>query len=199
MQPESTPAAPRTRRTRPSKADLRAFEAFHASHFRELAAYCMVNLRNWADAEEVADDALMTLWRNWRHLRSHDDRTLRAYAFQTVRHRLQRVAPRQRRQRQQTVPLGWGTDDLDDDPALVDATSRDDRPDVLDRRLARLLRAALGKLEPRQRAAVLRRYGDRHTLAEVADDLGTTEAEAGALMRRALRELRALLIGEPTA
>ena len=198
MQPESTTAAPRTRRSRPSKADLRAFEAFHASHFRELAAYCMVNLRNWADAEEVADDALMTLWRNWRHLHRHDDRTLRAYAFQTVRHRLLHVAPRQRRQRQQTVPLGWGADDLDNDPALVDATSRDDHPDALDRRLARLLHAALGKLEPQQRAALLRRYGDRHTLAEVADELGTTEAEAGALMRRALRELRALLIGEPT-
>jgi DNA-directed RNA polymerase specialized sigma24 family protein len=56
----------------------------------------------------------------------------------------------------------------------------------------------LGKLEPRQRAAVLRRYGDRHTLAEVADELGITEAEAGALTRRALRELRAHLIGEPS-
>jgi RNA polymerase sigma factor (sigma-70 family) len=198
MQPESTTAAPRNRRTRPSKADLQAFEAFSASHFRELAAYCMVNLRNWADAEEVADDALMTLWRNWSHLHSHDDRTLRAYAFQTVRHRLQRVAPRQRRQRQQTVPLGWGTDDLDNDPALVDPTSRDDHPETLDRRLARLLHAAVGKLEPDEQAAVLRRYADRRTVAEVADELGTTETATTTLIRRALRHLRQQLIGEPT-
>jgi hypothetical protein len=32
----------------------------------------------------------------------------------------------------------------------------------------------------------------------VADELGTTEAEANALMRHTLRELRTLLIGEPT-
>ena len=76
----------------------------------------MVNLRNWADAAEVADDALMTLWNNWR-LHSHDTRTLRAYAFQTVRHRLLRAVPRLRRERQLSAPLGWGTDDLDDDPA----------------------------------------------------------------------------------
>ena len=177
---------------------MRAFEAFHASHFRELAAYCMVNLRNWADAEEVADDALMTLWRNWRHLRSHDDRTLRAYAFQTVRHRLLRVAPRQRRQRQQTVPLGWGTDDLDNDPALVDAAGRE-QTDTLDRRLARLLHAALGKLQPDEQAAVLRRYADRRTVAEVADELGTSETATNTLIRRALRRLRHQLIGEPTA
>ena len=139
------------------------------------------------------------LWPNWAHLRAHDDRTLRAYAFQVACHRLLHVAPRQRRWRQQTVPLGWGADDLDDDPALVDPASRDDQPDALDRRLARLLHAALGKREPDQRAAVLRRYADRHTLAEVADEVGTTEAEASALMRRSLRELRALLIGAPTA
>ena len=69
---------------------------------------------------------------------------------------------------------------------LATLQRRDDQPDALDRRLARLLHAALGKLEPQQRAAVLRR-DDRHTLAEVADELGRTEAAAGALMRRTLR------------
>lgn len=198
MQPESTTGAPRRRRTRRPPAEARAFEAFGVGFFEPLTAYCMADLHDWGEAQQVANDALFVVWCNWSHLHGRDDRRLRAYAFQVVRHRLLRVAPRQRRQRQQTVPLGWGTDDLDDDPALIDPTSRDNRPDVLDRRLARLLRAALGKLEPRQRAAVLRRYGDRHTLAEVADELGTTEAEAGALMRRTLRELRMLLLGEST-
>jgi DNA-directed RNA polymerase specialized sigma24 family protein len=45
---------------------------------------------------------------------------------------------------------------------------------------------------------VLRRYGDRHTLAEVAGELGTTEKAAGTLVRRALRDLRRHLIGTPT-
>src|SRR2546425_1174737 len=116
-----------------------------------------------------------------------------------ARRKLLHVAPRQRRQRQQTVPLGWGTDDLDDDPALVDPATRDDSPEAVDRRMARLLRVTLGKLEPDEQAAVLRRYGDGHTLAEVADELGTTETAANTLVRRALRELRRSLIGEPTA
>src|SRR5438094_855169 len=45
---------------------------------------------------------------------------------------------------------------------------------------------------------LLRRYGDRHTLAEVADELGSTETAASTLVRRALRELRRSLIGVPT-
>jgi len=64
--------------------------------------------------------------------------------------------------------------------------------------MARLLRVTLGKLEPDEQAAVLRRYGDGHTLAVVADELGTTETAANTLVRRAQRELRRSLIGEPT-
>src|SRR6266567_8217114 len=107
MQPESTTVASPRRRTRRSRADERAYETFHASHYRELAAYCMTDLRNWAEAEEVAADALIVLWRNWLRLRSHDTRTLQAYVFQVARRRLLHVGPKLRRQRQQTAPLGW--------------------------------------------------------------------------------------------
>ena len=117
MQPESTTVAPRRRRTRQEIAAEEAYAAFDASHRRGLVAYCKADLRNWADAEEVAADTLFTLWSHWPGLRARDDRTLRAYAFTTARRRLLHVAPRQRRQRQQAVPFGWGTDDMDGDPA----------------------------------------------------------------------------------
>ncbi len=198
MQPESTTVASPRRRTRRSRADERAYEMFHASRYRELAAYCMTDLRNWFDAQEVAADALIVLWRNWLRLRTHDDRTLQAYVFQVARRRLLHVAPRLRRRQQQTVPLGSGTDDMDDDPALVDPASRDDTADAVAQRLARRLHVALRKLQSDEQAAVLRRYADRRTIAEVADELGTTEAAASALMRRALRVLREHLIGVPT-
>ncbi len=198
MQPESTTVASPRRRTRRSRADERAYETFHASHYRELAAYCMTDLRNWAEAEEVAADALIVLWRNWLRLRAHDDRTLQAYVLQVARRRLLHVAPRLRRRQQQTVPLGSGTDDMDDDPALVDPASRDDTADAVAQRLARRLHVALRKLQPDEQAAVLRGYADRRTIAEVADELGTTETAANTLVRRAQRELRRSLIGEPT-
>ncbi len=87
---------------------------------------------------------------------------------------------------------------MDDDPALVDPASRDDTADAVAQRLARRLHVALRKLQSDEQAAVLRRYADRRTIAEVADELGTTEAAASALMRRALRVLREHLIGVPT-
>jgi len=198
MQRKSTTVAPRRRRTRQEIAADEAYAAFDASHRKRLEAYCMADLRNWEEAKEMAADALIELWKHWSSLRSYDERALRAYVFTTARRKLLHGAPRQRRQRQQTVPLGWGTDDLDDDPALIDPASRDDSPEAVDRRMARLLRVTLGKLEPDEQAAVLRRYGDGHTLAEVADELGTTETAANTLVRRALRELRRSLIGEPT-
>jgi hypothetical protein len=73
---------------------------------------------------------------------------------------------------------------MDDDPALVDPASRDDSAAAVDQRMARLLRTALGTLESHERAAVLRRYGDRHTLAEVACELGTTEKAVQLLIFR---------------
>ena len=158
----------------------------------------MVDLRHWEEAKEVAADALIELWKHWSGLRSHDERALRAYVFTTARRKVRYVAPRQRRQRPQSVPLGWGTDDMDSDPAMIDPASRDDSPAAVDQRLARLLHAALAKLEPDEQAAVLSRYADSHTLAEVADELSITEAAANALVRRALRELRRSLIGTPT-
>jgi RNA polymerase sigma factor (sigma-70 family) len=199
----TTTVAPRRRRTRreivrQESADAEAYAAFDASHRQRLVAYCMVYLRNWADAEEVAGDALFDLSRAWSRLRSHDERVLRAYVFKTARRKMLHAAPKRRRQKQQNVPLGWGTDDMDDDPALVDPASRDNSAAAVDQRMARLLHAALGTLEPDKREAVLRRYGDRHTLAEVAGELGTTEKAAGTLVRRALRDLRRHLIGTPT-
>jgi RNA polymerase sigma factor (sigma-70 family) len=198
MQRKSTTVAPRRRRTRQEIAADEAYAAFDASHRQQLVAYCMADLRNWHEAEDLAEYALVVLWEKWNGLRTHDERALRAYVFTTARRKLGHVAPRRRREREQTVPLGWGTDDLDDDPALVDPASADESPAAVNQRMARLVHAALATLEPDEQAAVLRRYGDRHTLAEVADELDTTEKAAGTLVRRALRELRRRLIGTPT-
>src|SRR2546428_10829893 len=120
MQPESTTVAPHRRRTRQEIAAEEAYASFDASHRHQLVAYCMADLRNWPKAEDVAEYALVELWEKWNRLRSHDERALRAYVFTTARRKLLHVAPRQRSRREQTVPLGWGTDTLDDDPALVE-------------------------------------------------------------------------------
>jgi len=72
MQAESTPGALYRRRSHRSPAETRAFEAFHVGFFVPLAAYCMADLHDWHAAEELADDALMVLWRNWAHLHAHD-------------------------------------------------------------------------------------------------------------------------------
>ncbi len=196
MQPESTTVAPQ-RRTRRSRAAERAFAVFHTGHYRQVVAYCVADLRDWAEAEEVAADAFVVLWRNWSRLRAHDDHTLKAYVFQVARRRLLRVAPTLRR-RPPTVPLGWGTDDQEHDPALVDPTSQDDTPEAVVTRLAHRLHDVLGKLDADERAVVLRRYADGCTLAEVASDIGTTDGMANVLLRRGLRRLRGLLIGVST-
>jgi len=82
MQPESTTVAPRGRRTRQQIAADEAYAAFDASHRHRLEAFCMVDLRNWEEARELAADALIELWKHWFGLRSHDERALRAYVVQ---------------------------------------------------------------------------------------------------------------------
>ncbi len=197
MQPESTAVAPQ-RRTRRSRAAERAFAAFHTGHYRQVVAYCVVDLRDWAEAEEVAADAFVVLWRNWSRLRAHDDHTLKAYVFQVARRRLLRVAPTLRR-RPQTVPFGWGTEGQDHDPAVVDPANQDDTPEAVATRLAHRLHDVLGKLDAGERAVVLGRYADGRTLAEVAGEIGTTDGMANVLLRRGLHRLRELLIGVSTS
>src|SRR5918911_42836 len=78
MQPESTTGAPRRRRTHRSPAESPAFTTFHVACFTPLTAYCMADLHDWQEAEDLAAEALVVVWHNWAHLHAHDDRTLRA-------------------------------------------------------------------------------------------------------------------------
>lgn len=195
MQPESTTDAPRQRRVRRARSAERAFEAFYSGHYRQVVAYCVADLHDWAEAEEVAADAFMVLWRAWPRLRAHDDRTLKAYVFAVARRRLLRVAPARRR-RPPTFPFGWGDDDgMEHDPALIDPASRDMSPDAVTDRLTRRVAVALRALDDDERAVVLLRCADGRSLSEVAREVGTTDGAANVLLRRGLHHLWERLLG----
>ena len=137
-------------------------------------------LRSDADAEDVTQDALLTVLTSLHKYTLRADARFAAWvttiAVNTVRRRF-------RRRRPEVTATG----DLPDTPA--DAA---DPADVLDRaRQRRALLVALGELPERERAIVSLRYGAELNASEIAATVGMEPATVRKILERARTRLGA--------
>jgi RNA polymerase sigma-70 factor (ECF subfamily) len=148
-----------------------------------------------AEAEDVAQDVLLRGWRQSGSWRSGEAR------FSTWLHRvaLSRCTDRLRARRESA---------LDDSPELVSAL--DDSPELVDRSpppeaglqqhsVALRVRAALGTLAERQRAAVVLCHFEEMTNIEAAAALEVSVDALESLLARGRRALRVALMPERAA
>ena len=119
-------------------------------------------------AEEIAQEALATVWRKWRTVSA--SAAPGAYAHRTAINLANSYYRRKRAERRAAAAAASGT------RTVVD-------PDVGDR-LA--VRRALGTLSPRQRAVLVLRYYLGYTVEETAQALGIAP---GTVMSSSLRGL----------
>lgn len=159
-----------------------AVEALYAAHWRQLVRLSVLLVRDTGVAEEVVQDAFVTMHGRWRRLRDPDKAL--AYLRQTVvnrsrsvlRHRgvVDRHAARERLP--EPLPSAEG-------PALV----HDRRERVLD---------ALRTLPERQREVLALRYYLDLSEADIASTLGISRGAVKSHASRGSAALRALLEGE---
>lgn len=172
-----------------------AFPALVAAHQDRLYTIALRLLGDGRDAEEVAQDALV---RAFRAIADYpEDRTaalrlrpwLASIAVNLARNRRRRAADR--RPPSQLEPMLEAGFDPAADPRF--------RPDArADRRdMQRELAAALMKIRPAVRDAIVLRHVDGLSLAETAEALGRPEGTIKAQVHRGLLELRAILETEP--
>ena len=131
-------------------------------------------IRDSAEAEELAQEALVRTWWRWKLVRRPDDPAGYARRVLVNRHRslLRRAlveAQYAARQRPQEVVAFDGHED------------------------AAVLAAALRRLSPRQRAVLVLRYQEDLSQAEVARLLGTSVGAVKSTTNRALARLRSQL------
>jgi len=140
-------------------------------------------LRNADDAEDAFQDALLLAWRKFKQIRSHPrpDLLLLRIGADSARERLRkRNRCRSREQRLDTVE-----EVVDYDASPREASEREEQERRLIEQIARL---------PRQQSlAVVLRFVEERSLAEVATILECSESTARSHVSRAVRRLRAKL------
>jgi RNA polymerase sigma-70 factor (sigma-E family) len=128
--------------------------------------------QDWSLAQDLTQTALIKVYLSWRRI-EHDDPY--RYCKQVL---LRTYLDHKRLKRSAEVQTGT----VPDRPAVADAT--DLRITLLD---------ALGRLSPRDRAIVVLRYWEDHSVQTVAELLGVSPGVVKVQSMRALASLRVLL------
>jgi RNA polymerase sigma-70 factor (sigma-E family) len=148
------------------------FESFVSARQGALLRTAYLITGNHQDAEDLVQTALIKAVAGWGRVREHEAYVRRILVNESV--------TRWRRRRWRETAAA----DVDDRPG----------PEVdLDQNL--VLRQALGRLAPRQRAVIVLRYFDDLTEAQTAEALGISVGTVKSQSRDALARLRVLVPG----
>ncbi|WP_221629375.1 SigE family RNA polymerase sigma factor [Humibacillus xanthopallidus] len=162
------------RRAVPGEKDAE-FLAFVTMSRRELRQVAFLMCGDWHQAEDLTQDALLSLYAAWDRIEVRS--RLLPYARRVL---LRKLLDQRRRPWRREV-----------------ATSVPDREDVRagthDLGERRMLLDLLANLAPRRRACLVLRYFEELSVAETAEVLGCSEGTVKSQTSRALAELRALV------
>jgi RNA polymerase sigma-70 factor (ECF subfamily) len=167
--------------SRARAGDQEAIERLFARHLKPLQRWASGRLPKWArdlaDTDDLVQDALLQTFKRIEDFEPRRVGALQAYLRQAVLNRLRDELRRKARR----------PDALDVD-GLEDLTARSPLEDAIGRQAVEDYEAALGRLRPEEREAIIARVEIGYTCAELAEALGKPSAEAA---RKAAR--RALL------
>ena len=153
-----------------------AFEALYRRAFPRVYGYVATLLRDRGAAEEVTAQAFERAYRKRRSFRASRG-TEEAWLFGIARNA---ALDELRRRKRRAV--------LETEPEDVHAVAADEQVDDAVRRQA--VRAALGRLEPRERELVALRFAGGLSHEEIGRVLGISASNAGTKLHRTLEKLR---------
>jgi RNA polymerase sigma-70 factor (ECF subfamily) len=163
---------------RVARGDERAFRALAGRHLPAMLGLARRILGNAADAEDVAQEAMLRVWTNaprWQPLA----------AFRTWLTRVVVNLCLDRKRRTPWLALEAAGEIVDPALGASEQAERDERE--------RMVAAAIAQLPMRQRAAIVLTYGDGMSNAQVAEILGTSVSAVETLLVRGKQNLRRAL------
>jgi RNA polymerase sigma-70 factor (ECF subfamily) len=163
---------------RVARGDQQAFRTLAGRHVPAMLGLARRILGNAADAEDVAQEAMLRVWTHapaWRPLA----------AFRTWLARVVVNLCLDRKRRAPWVALEAAGDIVDPAPGASEQTESDERD--------RMVAAAIVRLPTRQRTAIVLTYGDGMSNAEVAEILDTSVSAVETLLVRGKQNLRRAL------
>jgi RNA polymerase sigma-70 factor (ECF subfamily) len=165
---------------RVARGDEQAFRLLARRHLPAMAGLARRVLGNAAEAEDVAQEAMLRVW-------THAPRWQPLAAFRTWLTRVVVNLCLDRKRRAQWVDLEAAGEIVDPAPGAGERAESDERE--------RLLAAAIAKLPERQRAAIVLTYTEGMSNAQVAEALDTSVSAVETLLVRGKQNLRRTLSG----
>ena len=163
---------------RVARGDERAFQTLARRHLSAMLGLARRILGNAADAEDVAQEAMLRVWTNaprWQPLA----------LYRTWLTRIVVNLCLDRKRRAPWVALEAAGEIVDTAPGAGEKAEYDERE--------RLVVAAIGGLPDRQRTAIVLTYGDGMSNAQVAEILDTSVSAVETLLVRGKQNLRRAL------
>jgi RNA polymerase sigma-70 factor (ECF subfamily) len=160
---------------RVARGDERAFQLLARRHLPAMLGLARRILRNAAEAEDVAQEALMRVW-------THAPRWQPLALFRTWLTRVVVNLCLDRKRRAPWVELEAAGEIIDPAPSASEKAESDERE--------RMVAAAIDKLPARQRSAIVLTYGEGMSNAQVAEILDTSVSAVETLLVRAKQNLR---------
>jgi RNA polymerase sigma-70 factor (sigma-E family) len=148
-------------------------DEFVQEHARQLVRTAYLLTGNMADAEDLSQEVLVKVTRQWRRVRRADAQA--AYLNRMLVNEF--LSQKRRRQ-----PIVSHLSDLDDPPAPADIATQAVERDALMR--------ALATVAPRERAIVVLRFFGQLEHAEIAAIMGIGESTSRASASRGVKALR---------
>jgi RNA polymerase sigma-70 factor (ECF subfamily) len=161
-----------------ARGDEPAFQMLARRHLPGMLGLARRILGNAADAEDVAQEAMLRVW-------THAPRWQPLAAFRTWLTRVVVNLCLDRKRRAPWVALEAAGEIVDPAPGAGEKAERDERE--------HMLAAAIATLPARQRAAIVLTYGDGMSNAQVAEILGTSVSAVETLLVRGKQNLRSAL------
>ncbi|MFC9329139.1 SigE family RNA polymerase sigma factor [Kitasatospora sp. NPDC057015] len=157
------------------------FEEFAATRAARLFQIAYLMCGDWHQAQDLVQTTLAKMYAVWDRLRrGEEDPALDAYARKVL---LRCYLSHRRLRRSGEIAVA----DVPDSPASLDDLTGPGTE------LRLTLVSALRQLPPRNRAVVVLRYLEDHSIEAVADMLGTSQAAVKGLSTRSLSRLREIL------
>jgi RNA polymerase sigma-70 factor (ECF subfamily) len=163
---------------RVARGDEQAFRLLARRHLPAMLGLARRMLGNAAEAEDVAQEALMRVW-------THAPRWQPLAQFRTWLTRIVVNLCLDRKRRAPWVALEEAGDIVDPAPGAGEQAETFERE--------RTVAAAIDKLPPRQREAIMLTYGEGLSNAQVAEVLDTTVSAVETLLVRGKQNLRRTL------
>ena len=152
---------------------LLQYHEFASARAGQLFRIAYLMCGDWHEAQDLVQTCLAKLYASWHRIQSSE--SVDAYARKTL---LRTYLSHRRLRRSGEIPIAQ----------FEDSRAPGDNPE-----LRLVLLDALASLPPRNRAVMVLRYLDDHSVEAVAAMLDTTPSAIKSICNRSLKQLRALL------